>query len=163
MFTAATTSLTPKREPEVNIDIFDVFNALTAATSLASKHKPEVGPFDDFDVFATTTTSLVSKYEPEVDFSETSTRFPPLPPPLGPNASRRRFFDFFDGPATTPPPSHSNASQRWFVSTCVQPHHLPRIQTRAGCGFSLVISASLPLPPPPSHLDTSWRWMFWAF
>jgi len=70
--------------------------------------------FRRLDPTPTTTTSLASKREPEVVH-----------------------FGSFDPTPTTPPPSHSNASWRWFffvVSTVCHHYHLPCVQTRAGGG-----------------------------
>ena len=81
----------------------------TTTTSLTSKHEPEVVHFGSFDLTPTTTTSLTFKRKPEVVS-----------------------FCSFNPSPTTPPPSHSNASWRWFVfiiSTICHHYHLPCIQT----------------------------------
>jgi len=82
----------------------------TTTTSLVSKREPEVVHFGSFDPTPTTTTSLAFKRKPEVVF-----------------------FCSFDPSPTTPPPSHSNASWRWFFfhrfDRLPPPHHLPHIQT----------------------------------
>ena len=72
------------------------------------------GVFRLFRPLATTTTPLASKCELGVVFFGLPSRFPPPP---------------------WPPPSRSNASQRWCltsISPACHHHHLPRIQTRAG-------------------------------
>ena len=115
---------------------FQCFNMNpTTTTSLALKCKPEVvhfsvsmhyyhlpcfqmqaggGWFRYFNVHPTTTTSLASKREPEVVHFTVSMCLPP------------------------PPPSHPNASQRWFISLFwhASHHHLlSRIQIRVGGGW----------------------------
>jgi hypothetical protein len=125
-------------------------------TTLHHTPTPRKHEFRCFNTIATTTTSLASKSEPEVEFPGVLTSLPP-------------------------PPSPSNASQRWF--RCHYHHlHLPRVQMRAGGGLfgrfdvsginttSLalkheleVVSTSLPPSPPPSRPNASWRWSFRAF
>ena len=71
---------------------FNSFNATsTTSTSLASKREPEVDLLM-FQRTGTITTFFASRREPEVDFSVVSTLLPPLPPPSRPNASRRWIF-----------------------------------------------------------------------
>ena len=98
------------------------------------------GPFNGFNWTATTTTSLVSKHKTEVVLSAVSTRLPPLPPPSHPNASWRWFFHLFQ-------------------QTCNH-HHLPCIQTQDRGGSFICFDGPAttttshphyPLPPLPCH------------
>ena len=122
------------------------------------------GFFRRFDATPTTTTSLASKREPEVVFFVLSTRLPPLPPPLRPNASWRWFLRLCRPPATTPPPSRSNASWRWFFSL-FRPSATTTTSLASKRELEVVIfdlSMRLP-PPPPSCPNASRRWLISGF
>jgi hypothetical protein len=134
----------------------------TTTTSLASKREPEVVHFSSFDPTPTTTTSLAFKRKLEVVSFCSFDLFPTTPPPSRSNTSWRWFFFVvstachhttslafkrelevvffrrFDRLPPLPPPLRPNVSCRWLFSTIsmrLPPHHLPRVQTRAGGGF----------------------------
>ena len=132
---------------------FDAVHA--SSTSLARKSELEVV----FDNISASSASLACKSKPEVDLYSVSMSCSPRPPPSHANASRRWFCCLSTLFMHPPPPSHAKASRRWFSTTFLHPP--PPSRAKASQRVELYgVSTPFSPPPLPLHANTSWGWFY---